>query len=224
MNESIAAAFTFPAIVFSFALIVVALYWVLVALGGLGVDVLDGDAPDGHVPDGDAGGDGATGGWTAALGLSGVPVTVTLSLLIALCWFLSLSGGVLLAGLGVTGAALAAASLLVLVAAVIAGWLGTRLLIRPLRRVFTQGRSPSNADFVGRMCVVRTGRVDAGFGQAEVTAADGSSAIVQVRTPPGEGTGLGGGGSALIYDYDPAGGFFLVMPYDADLDPDRRLP
>ena len=69
------AALAFPTALFSFALVVVACYWCLVIIGALGVDTLDPDV------------DGTTelGGLTAAmsaLGLHGVPVTVSLSTMI----------------------------------------------------------------------------------------------------------------------------------------------
>jgi hypothetical protein len=81
------------------------------------------------------------------------------------------------------------------------------------------------------MCVIRTGRVDLNFGQAEVRAADGSTAVIQVRqmAPSPERAGnqiadspLKSGSTALIFEYDADGRFFWVTPYDAELDPDRR--
>lgn len=77
----------------------------------------------------------------------------------------------------------------------------------------------SRRDFVGRMCVIRTTWVDRTFGQAEVRAADGSAANIQVRAMD---PGLRLGSTALIFDYDADGEFFWVMPYDASLDPERR--
>ena len=65
-------------------------------------------------------------------------------------------------------------------------------------------------DFVGSVCVIRTGRVSQTFGQAEVTAADGSSAIIQVRQT-GTDT-FKSGTAALIYEYDADGEFFWVTP------------
>ncbi|MEV5570091.1 DUF1449 domain-containing protein [Spirillospora sp. NPDC052269] len=237
MSAFLDAALGFPAALFSFALIVVAGYWVLVLLGALGLHVLDTDADTGAgVGHGHGhGGHGeGTGGPLSAAGLAGPPVTVTLSLLIALAWFLSLAGRVLadrLAGDGPAGGWPGAA---VLVVAVAGAWGGTRLLVRPLRRVFPDVAPPSRVDFVGRTCVIRTGRVTGDFGQAEVTADDGSTALVQVRTPEaaleaapaagsgaepeaasGAGTGgLGRGATALIFDYDAASEVFLVMPFD----------
>ncbi|WP_067814894.1 OB-fold-containig protein [Actinomadura kijaniata] len=212
MGEFLDAALGFPAVLFSFVLMVVAGYWVLVLFGALGTDALDVDADAGA---GDGGEGGGLGDLMAWAGLGGVPVTVALSLLVALAWFLSLVGQVLV------GVAHAWVTVPVLVAAVAGAWLVTRALVRPLRRVFPADVAPSRRDFVGRLCVVRTGRVTAGFGQAEVTAADGSTAVVQIRVPDGDAVALLSGATALIFDYDAIGEVFLVMPYDTALDPGR---
>ncbi len=67
--------------------------------------------------------------------------------------------------------------------------------------------------------MIRTGRVTADFGQAEVAAEDGSTATVQVRTPTPD-PGLTAGRTALIFDYDAEGEHFLVAPFDpSSLDP-----
>ena len=92
----VGAALGFPAVVFSFALLVVIAYWVLVMLGGLGIDALDGDGGDSDSADADV-------GLLHSLGFSGVPVTVVLSLLIAVAWFVSLAGTVLLDRFDVPG-------------------------------------------------------------------------------------------------------------------------
>jgi hypothetical protein len=111
----------------------------------------------------------------------------------------------------------------VLVAAVLVSALLTRLLMRPLRRMLTEEQVPTRKDFVGRMCVIRTGRVDLAFGQAEVRAVDGSAAVIQVRQQRNreDEAALKAGNTALIFDYDADGEFFWVMPYDAELDPHR---
>ncbi|MFD8527071.1 hypothetical protein ACFV0L_06630 [Streptosporangium canum] len=177
-------------------------YWLLAVFGGIGFD-------------GDAGGTETAGvtGFLGGLGLGGVPAAVTVSLLVVIAWFVSLVGGVLFSGVPALTAVLAAA--------LACAWAGTRLIVLPLRRAARGDRAPSRADFVGRTCVVRTGRVGGDFGQAEVTAADGSSALVQVRQT-GDDV-FDAGSTALIFAYDSAGEFFWVMPYDAELDPDRPL-
>ncbi len=166
--------------VFTYPLIVVVGYWLTVVTGLF--DTGEHDAP-----------------W---LGFGGVPAGVTLSLLIAIAWLLTLIGSQLTTLPVVPLPALAG------------GWLATRALVAPLRRLVPRERQPSRGDFVGQMCVIRTGRAGADFGQAEVTAADGSSAVIQVRTT-GQDT-LSRGDSALIFEYDAEGEFFWVMPYESE--------
>ncbi|MFD7668754.1 hypothetical protein [Streptomyces sp. NPDC059788] len=186
------AALAFPAALFTFALVVVAAYWLLVLIGGAGVDILDG-------------GEGVDGG---SAGTAGLPVTVTLTLGVLIAWAVSLAGAALTESLPLRAAALALA--------LCAAWAGTRVAVRLARRLLPPERVASRDDFVGRVCVIRTGRVSSDFGQAEVRADDGSTAIVQVRT---QDPGLTAGHSALIFDYDADGEFFRVAPFDAALDP-----
>lgn len=188
MGEFIDAALGFPAVLFTFLLVIVVAYWILVVVGALDIEALDFDA-DSDVLGG--------------IGFAGVPVAVTASLLVAVAWFVSLVGTVLF------GDVLLLAIVALIVALVVAVFV-TRLLVIPLRRIFPSGPEASRADFVGSVCVIRTGRVSQSFGQAEVTAADGSSAIIQVRQT-GADT-FRAGMSALIYDYDADGEFFWVTP------------
>ncbi|MFG2226377.1 hypothetical protein [Streptomyces sp. NPDC048644] len=197
MGDFLHAALAFPAALFSFALVIVAGYWLLVLIGGAGVHILDG-GEDGHA---------GTGAQEA-----GLPVTVTLSLGLLIAWLVSLAGAALTADLPLRAASLAVA--------VAAAWAGTRLAARIARRVLPPEQVASRDDFIGRICVIRTGRVDSGFGQAEVRADDGATAIVQVRT---EETGLAAGSSALIFDYDADGEFFRVAPFDGALDPHKPV-
>ncbi|RKS72151.1 hypothetical protein BZB76_4968 [Actinomadura pelletieri DSM 43383] len=224
MGEFIDAALGFPTALFTFSLLVVTVYWTVALLGGLGTELpgTGGDVGDAFGGAEDGAEDGFVAERLAFLGLGGVPVTVVLSLLIALAWFVSLAGTALFDG--------TVARTLVLPVALVAAWLGTRVTVLPLRRVFQGAVEASLRDFVGLPCVIRTGRVGPDFGQAEVTAADGSSAIVQVRQPAMdipvaglakdtvEGAVLTTGSRALIFDFDPEGRFFWVMPHDAAYD------
>jgi hypothetical protein len=193
MSEFFDAALAFPAVIFTFLLILVVAYWLAVIFGGI---ELEEDAP-----------------W---LGLGGVPAGITISFLIALAWFLCLAGGRLVEALPLANLPVGPTALrfVVLGLALAGAWFVTRLLVVPLRRLFPEARQPSRADFIGRTCVIRTGQAGPDFGQAEVTAADGSSALIQVRTT---GTDrLGRGDSALIFEYDAESEFFWVMPYQKD--------
>ncbi|MEV7976315.1 hypothetical protein [Streptomyces sp. NPDC086519] len=207
MGDFLGAVTAFPTVVFTFALVVVAVYWLLVLLGGAHFH----GARGGHHGHGHGQGHGGRhghGGLQKVLGLGGVPITVAVSLVVAFAWFGALSGRVVF-GSGHGGVLLAAA--------LVGGWAGARVLAWPLRRLMpAPAPPPSRRDFVGLGCVIRTGRVGPDFGQAEVHAADGSSAVVQVRQSLDDAAGPGGvlraGASALIYDYDDADEYFWVMP------------
>ena len=199
MAEFIGTAFGFPTAFLSVLLLVVVLYWLLAAVG---------------VFDGDDGGFGLEG-VLAGLGIDGVPATVVLSLLTAFSWFACLGGSVLLNGLDLSSPVAISLGVAVLLVALVVGVLLTRLLAWPLRKLFPNPPQASRNDFIGRPCVIRTGTVTRTFGQAEVTASDGSSAVVQVRQPGQDP--LVAGSTALIFDYDGDGEFFWVAPLDPNL-------
>lgn len=205
MGDFIEAALSFPAVVLGFLLVVVVLYWLLVLLGTMEIDIAGGDV-DADIGDGD--------GFLDGVGLGGVPVTVTGSVLIVVGWFVSLVGTLVLDSLGLSGGLGVALGIGVILVALFVGLLAARLVATPLRKLYVTGEEPSRNDFVGRECVVRTGEVSEDFGQAEVTAVDGSSAVVQVRQT-GEHT-LTAGTRALIFDYDVTGEFFWVAPVTDD--------
>ncbi|MFP8906939.1 hypothetical protein [Streptomyces atacamensis] len=217
MSEFMRVAMSFPANLFGFGLVVVLVYWVTVLVGAVGVDALDGGEGIGtdhcdHSATGPATGPAAV---LAAAGLGGAPVSVSLSLLISIAWFASLSGTATVERIGGGGPA----RLLVLPAAPAAAWALTRLLVRPLARLAPRETGTSHRDLVGRVCTIRTGHVSHRFGQAEITADDGSAHLVQVRARGEDAAGLAAGSTALVFDYDPDGGFFHVMPCDPVLDP-----
>lgn len=209
MREFIDAALGFPTFLFTAALIVVVGFWLLVLAGAAETDSFDSDVD------------------LDTAGIGGVPVTVAFSLLTAVAWFSSLTASVLLHRFGAfdaSGLVRAALTLTVLAGAALLAWWATRLLVRPLHTLFPDEPGPSRLDFVGLTCTIRTGRVDAGFGQAEVAARDGSTAVVQVRqhradTAKADAPPLSNGSTGLLYAYDDVGEFFWVTPYDTALDP-----
>ncbi|MEU0275907.1 hypothetical protein [Streptomyces sp. NPDC006307] len=199
MAEFLHALATFPAVLFTAALVVVVGFWLLVLLGAADHDGFDADV------DADA------------LNLGGVPVSVSASLLISFAWFFTVTGSVLLARTGWSDALVHLLGAALLFASLFASWRLTRGLVRPLAKLFPDEPGPSRHDFVGLTCTIRTGRVDADFGQAEVAARDGSTAVVQVRQNDGARLALGSTG--LLYAYDDAGEFFWVAPFDTALEP-----
>ncbi|MET9108128.1 hypothetical protein [Streptomyces zhihengii] len=199
MREFLSAVVVFPTALFSAALVVVVAFWLLVLFGAADHDMFDADA--------EAAGAGGTG-------LGGVPITVAVSLLVTLAWFTCLAGSLPLRGSGLSGVPYAAAACGVLLAAVFIAWTVTVRLVRVLAKLFPDEPGPSRQDFVGQTCTIRTGRVDGRFGQAEVTARDGSTAVVQVRQAAHEDhSALALGATGLLYAYDEDGEFFWVAPF-----------
>lgn len=217
MSQFLQTALEFPASLFSFAMLVTVAYWLFALLFGVGVGALDGGEGAGAGSEGD-GGPGSAGAFTgllAVLGLGRVPVNIVVSLFLAIAWFVSMAGAELLDS--------TLSRLAVLPVALCAGWLVTWVLVRPLRRLMPDEPAASRGDFVGKVCVIRTGRVDAGFGQAEVAAEDGSTAVVQVRAEGDAAAELAAGSKALIFGYEEEGEFFWVAPYDV-LPDTNQLP
>ncbi|MFJ4920177.1 hypothetical protein [Streptomyces sp. NPDC088725] len=199
MNEFLGAATGYPAVLFGAALLVVVVFWLLVLAGAV-----EHDAFSTHTD-------------SDAFDAGGVPVTVPVSLMIVLAWFASLAGSVLVRRSDATGTTRTLLLTAVLVGALLLARLLTRLLLRPLRGLLAAQLPPSRLDFVGLTCTIRTGSVSRDFGQAEVAATDGSTALVQVRQDGNDP--LPYGSTALLYAWDDDGEFFWVAPYDAALDP-----
>jgi hypothetical protein len=211
MSGFVAAAVSFPAVLFSSVLVVVVLYWLLVLVGA-DLDLFDADV--------DADG---TGGMVGTLGLGGVPLMIALSMWVTLSWLLAMIGTIVLRAVGPTGGVGVLLGFAVLIVALLGGLLMARFVVVPIRRALPSAVEPTRGDFVGRICVIRTGRVSETFGQAEITSDDGSSAVIQVRRPAdsSDERQLRAGSAALIFDYDPEKEIFWVdaAPFSQPLDP-----
>ncbi|RPK62594.1 hypothetical protein EES43_13640 [Streptomyces sp. ADI96-02] len=110
------AALEFPTVIFGAALVVVLCFWLLVLTGAVDQRSFDADLD------------------TRAAGLGGVPVAVSVSLIVVLAWFGSLGGSLLLLWTGVTGTVRAALAVTVLAGALLLAWWAVRLLVRGIRR------------------------------------------------------------------------------------------
>lgn len=213
MGEVVAVSLSFPTVLFTICLGIVVLYWAIVLLGLTEMDILDSD-----------GGESAVAGALLPTTRAGrdIPVTIVLSLWILLSWCSCAALSIVADDVDLLTALGGLRHVLVLVLGPVLAWVLTLVLVLPLGRLYRTDDAASHSDFVGRTCVIRTTGVSADFGQAEITSADGSSAIVQVRL----GEGLGGperplarGESALIFDYDTEGGHFYVTPLEPGLGP-----
>ena len=85
----------------------------------------------------------------------------------------------------------------------------TSLAIRPLAPFFVQRTAQGRKDLIGKVCVVRTGSVDAKFGEATLEDG-GAGVVVRVRVDGGEK--LERGDEALIVAWDEEREAFTVAP------------
>ncbi|MEM9596025.1 MAG: hypothetical protein AAGD06_17270 [Acidobacteriota bacterium] len=233
MQTFFETATSLPTVVFTVPLLLVILNWAIALLSGIDLDILDGvEATTEGAAEGlaeglseglsegaaeglggiegavevDGGGDGGSS-FFADAGFGDVPRSISWSLMIVFAWTFSLLGTLYVPGFEAvaTGAlwlslAAAAGTFVLAVAA-------TALAIQPLRRMLMAGFGPHRHDLVGQTCLIKTGRVDDAFGQAEV-----AGGVIQVRHA--EGFSAAAGTRALIYDYDDAREVFLVEPLD----------
>jgi hypothetical protein len=230
------ASAQFPTVVFTIGLGVAVIYWIFVLIGALDIDMFGdgadvggaakgvGDAITGGAKGGaeglkglkfDADGDAGSGGLWAGLGLSKVPITISLSVIFLICWLLSLAAMHYLPSWLGTAAWVSA---MVLPAALIVGLPISGVLVRPLGHVFELKEGKHNRDYVGHTCTITTGNVDNGFGQA--TIEDGGTVLViPVRCDRSDV--LARGDKALIIDFDTVRQAYVVEPA-ADMIPDAR--
>ena len=157
----------------------------------------------------------------AALKLRSAPATVVISLLIVFSWLFSVlamqGAHAWFPGLAERIAGFAAFFLAPALALPV-----TSLLVRPLGRVFLPPKSAKHTDLVGKICVVRTGKVTGDFGEAEV-ADGGAGLVVRVRIDEG-GDGLKRGDQAVIVGYDDERREFTVVPLEPEDDDAHEKP
>lgn len=139
MRTLVEAAAGFPVILFTTALVVVVFFWLLVAVGAAAVNSFDSDID------------------LDALGMGGVPAAVAMSLLTALAWLLGVGATVMVTALASAGAVTGVLRLVLPVAGLFAAWRLTRVLVRPLRRLFTRAPRRPSSDRHGRGTAPDTG-------------------------------------------------------------------
>lgn len=235
MTEFLAAVLSFPTLIFTVLLVFVLLYWGLVLLGALDIELFDLDADVGDVDldldlgggeldvggevggevDGDVDLDGdsdAPSGLFSTLGLAGVPITMTVSLVVFLAWAISLVATVAIGdatdGMGLLGSLLWAG---IGLGSVVAAFPVAALALRPFKGSFVVHQAPRRSSLLGRTCTIATLRVTGTHGQAEIDDG-GAGLLIQVRCP--RENHLTKGAEAVLYEYDEELEAFLVAPLD----------
>lgn len=227
---------SFPSAIPTVLLLAALFYWVLALIGLVDLDVLHGHGADIHHSIGSAhhgvdvhhGADGhhsdtASHGLLAgallSMGLTGVPLSMVLSVMILTIWvvttllhvwFLADLPAMLRWGLGVPALVLGTISSLPL----------TAVLLRPMRGLFVVHNAQRDEHLVGHPCRILTLEVTERFGQAHVQdRGNGFTVRVFARVP----NTLTKGSEAVLIAYDRATGRFEVAAL-TDLATDDHPP
>ncbi|RYF82661.1 MAG: ubiquinone biosynthesis protein [Comamonadaceae bacterium] len=212
MREFISVVFGFPTFIYSLLLAVVLVYWVaaiigLVDFGESSIDLDIAEHADVSVDD-----LGTIAGFVVAFGLSGVPFSIVVTLLVVIGWTLSTLAGIWVLAWVPTLPLQIIAGLVVLAACFALSIVIAARIVRPLRGAFVTDYARQNSDLIGQTCIITTGSVDEKQGYAQV-AQRGAGILIQVWSP--SPNPLRRGSSALIVEYDPAARRYLVQSMEA---------
>jgi hypothetical protein len=176
---------SFPTLIYTILLVVCVIYWAGAVLGLIDLEVLDlgieGFDTSGDIS-GDVGGDSphstpdVLAGLLLRFGLVGVPLTISLSIIVLIGWLLCyyvvhfvfpyVPGSLLKLAAGVP----------VLLATLYIAAHITGVVIRPLRPLFAKATQDTIKHVLGQTAIVRTSRIDNDFG--EVNLDDGGAGLI----------------------------------------------
>jgi len=211
MDALVAALFSFPTAIFSVVLGIAVLYWLLVIVGALDLDLLHfGDHDAGHHgSDHDAHSGHNPNAILEFLRIGQVPLTIIVSLFVTFAWIVCLASTAFVRP-HVPGWSWWLFGTAALVAALIAGFILTGLAVAPLAKVFALRGVHAADDLFGKIVEVTSSTVDSRYGTARHDRATGEDLILQVTCEPHHQ--LKRGDQAVIMDYDRATGVYAIAP------------
>lgn len=207
MASFLDAILAFPTVVFTGLIALFLLYGIATLLGAFELEWVDSALGIDHAPD------SVLEGALNFLGVAGIPITIFAGVASIFGWIASVAAGkflpdslpidlAVLAGSGIAGLAIGG------------------LVVRPLRGVFDTPPAASRKAIVGKICTVRSLRVDGTCGTAEVEDG-GAGFIAEVRCF--RENSLTRDSKAIIYDYDHEQGVYHVGPLDPSIAPPVQL-
>ncbi len=208
MDEFLINISSFPTVIYTTALVVVVGYWLLSFTGTFDLDAFDVEVDidvDSEVSE-----IGGVAGLLTTLGLTGVPITIVISLLFLNAWIVCYFASMLVSTLPefislikvVIGIGVAILSFAVSI-------LVTANMIKPLKGLFKKvNQAPKSKSLLGSTCRIRSSRVDHDFGEAECQH-DGASLIIKVRTT-GKQT-FDTGDSVVLIEHNADQDFFSIV-------------
>ncbi|GGO23670.1 hypothetical protein [Deinococcus humi] len=218
MNDFLITALSFPTLLWSVMLSLCAAYWLMAASGlvdatHVHLDTGHVDGGHGHLHPGHLDADhqsfaGMVAGLADRLGLGGVPVMLSVTLLSLYSWIICYMAALLLLPM-LDGRWQVVGGMITLVAATMPAVLASALSLIWLRPALGWLSPPEAPSLIGRAARVITPGVDARSGMAEL--ADGGAGLrLQVRSPLKEH--FVRGDAVVLLEYDPADNSYVVIP------------
>lgn len=206
---------SFPVVVYTFLMAIIICYWLLALLGAVDIEMFDlnFDVDLDLEIDGDVGVDshstGLSGvtGFMLKWGLTGVPVTVVVSILIAFSWLICYVVYSIIYPLIPLDIVKTIFGIVLLAMSFVFAIPLTSWIIRPLKKVFITHDAVKKSSLIGSECMVKTGSVTPSFGQA--TYDDGGAGMIfDVRAPEDEG--IKKGDLVVLVEYNEDEGSYQI--------------
>lgn len=200
---------SFPVVVYTFLLFIVVFYWVLAMLGAVDIELFDADVEIGLEMDTDVDGASLSGitGFMLKWGLTGIPVTVVLSLLILFSWMICYFAVSIFYPLIPWQGIKPLLGFVVLVVSFMLAVPVTAWMMKPFKGIFVTHSAVSKSSLIGKECLIKTGSVSSTFGQAELEDG-GAGMLLDVRADIN--LGLKKGDAVILIAYDEEDGSYTV--------------
>jgi hypothetical protein len=195
MMEFLNLALTFPTVIFSALLLVVMLFWLITLIGFADIDMFESDLEI----EADASQSSGLSSWFS-MGFGGIPITVSISLVVMSSWLISIYAHKFFAYLLGDGMWFYIFGVLMLGVCLLIAMPIAAIISLPLQRFFSCAQTSQSSDLLGLECVVVTGKVTNTFGQARVKF-QGTEQLLEVRAETPQR-------ATLLHDYRQT----LVIP------------
>ncbi len=167
----------YPTGIYTVFIGVLLVFWLFVIIGALDLEIMSFDA------DIDVDAEIEIPGFVGlmhTLGLTGVPFTIVITILVFLAWVFSYIVSAYLIPLIPSNLVQILVATITLVGAFLLAVPITSRIVAPLRKLSQENQAQSNKDFLGSHCAVTSLSVDNSFGQGKIKT-QGASLIVRIR-------------------------------------------
>jgi len=214
MEQLFTVASQFPTAIYTVLLAIVVIYWLVGMLGLVDLDFSGDIDVDVDVDiDADVDADISVGGLTGlflTFGLTGVPFTLIISIVILVCWLISFYLQFYLLTWLPEGWLYYIAGSVVEAGVFLISLPVTAILIRPLKGFFKSVEAVTNRHLVGKDATVTTTTISDTFGQVKVFN-EGAEILLDVRCEPQHNLTMGD--KVLLIEYIQATNTYIVSPY-----------